>query len=66
MAATGNDNEPQELAVRAAESILGPNPIVGLSPADMLGAAQALLLQMLKQPGVVAQSYVALIGELAR
>jgi hypothetical protein len=39
---TARGKQPDDLAVSAAEGMLGPNPFVGLRPRDILATAQQI------------------------
>jgi polyhydroxyalkanoate synthase len=56
--------QPDELATRAAEGMLGPNPFVGLRLDDILGAFNSIAGASLRQPGLILALNAALAGEL--
>ncbi len=55
---------PDEIAARASEEILGPNPFVGLRPQDIFAAAHQIGAQALRQPTLVLEQEAALAREL--
>ena len=55
---------PDEVAARAAEGMLGPNPFVGLRPQDIVSAVQQIGAQAVRQPGLVLEQEAALAREL--
>jgi poly[(R)-3-hydroxyalkanoate] polymerase subunit PhaC len=55
---------PDEIAARAAEEMLGPNPFIGLRPQDILEAARQIGAQALRQPTLVLEQEAALAREL--
>jgi len=67
--AVSNENrsrsEPlDDLAESATEGMLGPNPFVGLRPADVLAAAQQIGTQAMRQPALVMEQEATLVREL--
>ncbi|HXZ00505.1 MAG TPA: alpha/beta fold hydrolase [Stellaceae bacterium] len=56
--------QPDELAARAAEEMLGPNPFVGLRLGDVLGAFDSIAQASVRQPRLVLALQAALAGEL--
>ncbi|OAJ55070.1 class II poly(R)-hydroxyalkanoic acid synthase [Paraburkholderia ginsengiterrae] len=58
------NTSPDELAASAAEGMLGPNPFVGLRPADILATAQQISTQALRQPALVVEQEAALVRDL--
>jgi len=57
------DNDLRE---QAAQNTLAANPLVGVRLEDILDSARLLVGQMLSSPGVAAQEYLRLLGELGR
>src|SRR5437867_1887659 len=55
---------PDEVAARAAEEMLGPNPFIGLRPQDILSAAKQIGTQAIRQPTLVIEQEAALAREL--
>jgi poly[(R)-3-hydroxyalkanoate] polymerase subunit PhaC len=55
---------PEDLALRAAEEMLGPNPFIGLRQQDILATAQQLAAQAFKQPMLVLEQQAGLSREL--
>ncbi|MCW9034418.1 MAG: alpha/beta fold hydrolase [Rhodospirillales bacterium] len=55
-----------EAAMRAAEGMLGPNPIVGLNKKDVLEAASTVLDQAVKQPALLGTHYMSFLKETAK
>ena len=53
-------DEPDALAGRAAERMLGPNPFVGLRPEDVAGAVRLIGAQGDEQPGVLLEQEASL------
>ena len=51
---------------QAAQHTLAANPLVGVRGQDILGAAQMLLGQMVRSPGLAAQQYLYFLGEVGR
>lgn len=58
------DAAPAEIAARAAEGMLGPNPFVGLRGADLLAGAKDIAGQALKQPMLLLEQEAALARDL--
>jgi polyhydroxyalkanoate synthase len=54
-----------ELAAEASRNTLAINPLIGLSPRDVAGAAKSLLKVMSKAPGKTAMHYGRYLKELA-
>ncbi len=50
MATTPQDQT--EVAANAADNILGPNPVIGVRPRDIVETAGAILRQMILEPDV--------------
>lgn len=66
---TGEPTKPatgdaDELAARAAEGILGPNPFIGLRPVDLLSTARQVAAQAARQPGLALEQLAGLAREL--
>jgi len=55
-----------ELAAQAAESILGPNPFVGLSKEDLLEAMSTLVGHAAKDPATLIRRQTGLLQELGQ
>ncbi len=55
-----------ELAAQAAESILGPNPFVGLSKEDLLKAMSTLVSHAAKDPKTLIRRQAKLVQELGQ
>ena len=60
----GKSEDAGEVASRAAEGMLGPNPFIGLRPQDILGTVGNIGGQALKQPMLVLEQEAALTREL--
>jgi polyhydroxyalkanoate synthase subunit PhaC len=60
----GKSEEAGDVASRAAEGMLGPNPFIGLRPQDILGTVGNISGQALKQPMLVLEQEAALAREL--
>ncbi len=52
MVTTLQDQHQAEVASSAAENILGPNPVIGVRPRDIVETAGAILRQMILEPDV--------------
>src|ERR1700730_19303670 len=50
----------------AAQHTLAANPLVGVSGHDMLDSARVLLGQIMRNPALVVQQSLGLLGELGR
>ena len=61
---TARSEQPDELAVSAAEGMLGPNPFVGLRPRDILATAQQIGAQAVRQPTLLLEQEAALARDL--
>src|SRR5712675_684580 len=66
---TGQQEQPQsaatdEVAARATDGILGPNPLVGLRPEDIVAAAREIGTMALSQPMLLLEQEAALAREL--
>ncbi len=59
-------DEVNELAAQAAESILGPNPFVGLNRREILASWSRLTEQAVKQPTTLAKHHLTFLQETAR
>ena len=60
-----SQSEPaDDLASSAMEGMLGPNPLVGLRPCDILATAQQIGAQALRQPALVVEQEAKLAREL--
>ena len=57
-------DEPDALAGRAAEGMLGPNPFIGLRPEDIAETVRLIGAQAVKQPGVVLEQEAAFARDL--
>jgi polyhydroxyalkanoate synthase len=55
-----------DIREQAAQHTLAANPLVGVRGRDILDSARALLGQVMRHPGVAAQQYLSLLGELGR
>ena len=53
-----------DLAARAADGLLGPNPFVGLRPQDILSTVQQIGAQAIRQPAMLLEQEAGLIREL--
>jgi polyhydroxyalkanoate synthase len=60
--AVGGDQA--DLAVQAADGILGPNPFIGLRPADILASFQEIGRQAVQHPTLVIEQEAALVRDL--
>jgi polyhydroxyalkanoate synthase len=57
-------NGQQDLAAQAADSILGPNPFIGVRPEDIAAGFRAIWEQALQNPKLVIEQEAALIRDL--
>ena len=57
-------DEPDALAGRAAEEMLGPNPFIGLRPEDIAETVRLIGAQAVKQPGVLLEQEAAFARDL--
>ncbi|MBU3030982.1 PHA/PHB synthase family protein [Paracoccus marinaquae] len=57
-------DEARDLAEQATESILGPNPFIGLQPQDVFASYQALGRQVTENPQLLVEQEGALIRDL--
>ena len=57
-------DEPDALAGRAAEGMLGPNPFIGMRPEDIAETVRLIGAQAVKQPGVVLEQEAAFARDL--
>lgn len=55
---------PDDVAVRAAEGMLGPNPFVGLRKQDILATVKQIAGQAVRHPKLVLEQQAALTREL--
>src|ERR1051326_9413553 len=69
--ATDKQPDPQtggsgqaDLAAQAADGILGPNPFIGLRPADILASFQEIGRQAVQHPTLVIEQEAALVRDL--
>src|SRR5438093_7127413 len=53
-----------DLAVQAADGILGPNPFVGLRPQDILASLREIAQQAVQHPTLVIEQEAALVRDL--
>jgi polyhydroxyalkanoate synthase len=58
--------EPPEQAARAADSILGANPFVGLNPDQVLGQLSNFVSRNLKEPEILGGQLARMMVELAK
>ena len=56
--------QPDDVAVSAADGMLGPNPFVGLRPCDVLATAQQIGVQALRQPALWVEQEAKLVRDL--
>jgi polyhydroxyalkanoate synthase subunit PhaC len=61
---TARSGQPDDLAVSAAEGMLGPNPFVGLRPRDILATAQQIGAHAVRQPTLLLEQEAALVRDL--
>src|ERR1051326_3856939 len=57
-------SEQADLAAQAADGILGPNPFIGLRPADILASFQEIRRQAVQHPNLVIEQEAALVRDL--
>src|ERR1051326_1758241 len=58
------DSKRADIASSAAESILGPNPIIGVRARDILSTAGLIFEQVLMEPGVTLKHTTRLAQEM--
>jgi polyhydroxyalkanoate synthase len=60
-----NRDAREELAARAADGMLGPNPFVGLRPEDIWEQLQRTFRDMMQRPGLLLEAQAGLAKKLA-
>jgi polyhydroxyalkanoate synthase len=58
------DAAPAELALSAARNTLAANPLVGIRPREILGAASTLITHLARQPRSVSRQSAQFLGEM--
>ena len=66
MANENTETSGHDVHDQAAQHTLAANPLVGVRGRDVVASARTLLGRMASNPTVVAQQWLALIGELGR
>src|SRR4249920_188669 len=66
MANESTETPGHDVHDQAAQHTLAANPLVGVRGRDVVASARTLLGRMASNPTVVAQQWLALIGELGR
>jgi polyhydroxyalkanoate synthase len=57
-------NDQPDVAACAADSMIGPNPFIGLRPADISATTRQLAAQAIRHPGLLVEQQAALTREL--
>ena len=63
-ASSQNDISPEEIAARAAEGMLGPNPFIGLRGQDILAGFRDIASQAAMEPKLLLEQQAALMRDL--
>jgi len=66
MASENTETSGHDVRDQAAQHTLAANPLVGVRGRDVVASARTLLGRMASNPAVVAQQWLALVGELGR
>jgi polyhydroxyalkanoate synthase len=60
----GQLSQPEDVAARAADGILGPNPFIGLRLLDVLASFRQIAQQIVQHPTLVVEQQAALVRDL--